>query len=251
MLEDNIKSMLSACYSEELVESVLNSYKNAQKEYRIGNWQYLGNEIGQFIETARRMIEWKLDQKYTPMTKALPIFSEKVLQTYEANHPGISEAYRIIIPRCLYSMYCLRNKRGMIHKSDISPNKMDATVLLDNAKWVLAEFVRLSSDLSFEETVECIDSIMCKETSVVWDTGDTLRILDTKMVTENKILCLLYLKDMQSENALRSSIEYSNASYFRKILRTMHSKRLIEYNPDHCKISPLGIKAAEVLLAGK
>lgn len=248
MRRSDILEMLAGCYPAELAESILSAYENAQKEYRSGKWQYVGNEIGQFIETARRMIEWQLNQEYTPLTDKLPQFTEKSLQASEANHPNSSEIYRIVIPRCLYSMYCLRNKRGMIHKSDIDPNKMDATILLEDTKWVLAEFIRLASSFTFKETLECIESIMCKETSLIWDTGSTLRILDTKMVTKDKILCLLYLKDMQSEDELRSSIEYKNSSDFRKILRSLHKERYIEYDPEHCKLSPLGMNKAETIL---
>lgn len=154
----------------------------------------------------------------------------------------------MLIPRTLYAMYCLRNKRGMIHKSSIDPNKMDATVLLGNAKWILAEFFRLASTLPFEETEAIIESIICRETSVVWDTGTSLRILDTRMSAKDKVLCLLYVKDRQSELELQTSIEYKNGSEFKKILRGLHKDKLVEYSEGKCMLSPIGILQAEVLL---
>lgn len=248
MTRSDIQVILEATYPSELVESILTSYENALTEYKKGNWQYFGNEIGQFIEVARRIIEYRIDGKYTPLTDKLSIFNEKVLASIEGHSATISEVYRVIIPRILYAMYCLRNKRGMIHKSHIDPNKMDATVLLGNAKWVLAELFRLASTLSFEETAAAIDSIMSRETSVIWDTGSSLRVLDTKMNTRDKILCLLYIRDNQSESVLRNSTEYKNSSEFRKLLKVLHKDKLIEYSEEKCILSPLGVLRAEALL---
>lgn len=249
MTRSDIQTILEATYPQELVVSLMTSYENAISEYKKCHWQYFGNEIGQFIEVARRVIEYQVNGSYTPLTDKLSIFNEKVLAGFEGNSTTISEAYRVVIPRILYAMYCLRNKRGMIHKSHIDPNKMDATVLLGNTKWVLAELLRMASTLSFQETQEAIDSIMCRETSIIWDIGTSLRILDTKMSAKDKVLCLLYTKNDQSENELRNSIEYKNASEFRKILRTLHKEKLIEYSIEKCSLSPIGIERAELLLS--
>ncbi|WP_249028578.1 hypothetical protein [Tannockella kyphosi] len=244
---NSVEQVLKTVYPEELVLYLLTSYENALIEFKKCNWQYTGNEMGQFIETSRRLIEYQLHGEFTSLTDKLSIFNEKALIIYE-NVPSKQEEYRIIIPRVLYSMYCIRNKRGMIHKNHIDPNKMDASLLLYNAKWVLAEFYRLVSTKTFEETEEIINGIMCKETSIVWDTGSTLRILDAKMSTKDKVLCLLYIKDSQTAEELQSSIEYSNSTTFKKQLWDLHKNRLIEYSLDKCYISPLGMEKAERLL---
>ena len=166
------------------------------------------------------------------------------------NHSStISEVYRVIIPRCLYSMYCLRNKRGIIHKSQIDPNKMDAMMLISDMKWVFAELFRLVSNLSFDETLECIESIIARESSIIWDNGTTLRILDTRMKTKDKIICLLYIRNNQTEEELRTSVEYKNSSDFRKRLRELHTNRLIEFGSGKCILSPLGVTKAEEILS--
>lgn len=248
MTRNDIQSILQTTYPQELVDSLLTSYEKALAEYKKGHWQYFGNEIGQFIEVARRIVEYQLEGKYTPLSEKLKNFNERILTEWENKSTTISEVYRIIVPRTLYAMYCLRNKRGMIHVNHIDPNRMDAAVLLGNTKWVLAEYFRLASTLPFEETEAAIDSIMCRETSVIWDNGSVLRVLDTKMPTRDKILCLLYIKNNQSEIELRNSTEYKNTSVFKKILRDLHSDRLIEYSDGKCIISPIGTERAEMLL---
>lgn len=248
MIKNDVAKILSINYPVELVESTLSSYENALSEYQKGHWQYFGNEIGQFVEIVRRMIEYQLTSIYTPLENKLPNFNEKVLIAWENSDAKISEVYRIIIPRCLYSMYCIRNKRGMIHKNKIDPNKMDATVLLSNAKWVLAELFRQVSSLSFNDTAEIIDSIIVKNIDIAWKVDNTLRILDNKLSSKNKILCLLYIQDRMSDVELQKAIEYKNSSDFKKILKSLHKDRLIEYSTA-CILSPLGIIEAEKILS--
>lgn len=248
MTRNDIQNVLTTVYPLELVDSMLTSYENALAEYKKEHWQYFGNEIGQFVEVARRMIEYQLDNRYTPLADKLANFNERILTAWENYDSKFSEVYRIVIPRCLYSMYCLRNKRGMIHKSHIDPNRMDASVLLSNTKWVLAEIFRQVSTMSFEETEEIVNSIMRKEASIVWDTGNGLRILDTKMSCKNKVLCLLYMKNGQLDTDLQKSTEYKNITEFKRVLRTLHKEKLVEYADSKCILSPTGLIEAETLL---
>ena len=247
MTRSDIQKVLTTAYPAELVDSMLTSYEDALAEYKKEHWQYFGNEIGQFVEVARRMIEYQLDNSYTPLADKLSNFNERILTAWENYDSKFSEVYRIVIPRCLYSMYCLRNKRGMIHKSHIDPNRMDATILLSNTKWVLAELFRQVSTMSFEETEAVINSIMVKETSIVWDTGSCLRILDTKMSSKDQVICLLYMRDKMTDVELQKSIEYKNTSNFKQILRALHKSKLIEYSAPNCILSPLGMERAEIL----
>ena len=248
MTRSDIQTVLESVYPHELAESLLINYENALREFKKGNWRYFGNEIGQFIEVSYRMIEFQLTANYTPIANKLPNFNERILIAWENYGSTYDEVYRIIIPRCLYAMYCLRNKRGMIHKNHIDPNKMDATILLNDTKWILAEFFRLSSTLSFEETESIIDSIMCKDSSLIWDTGSVLRVLDTKMSCADKVLCLLYMRNSQTDAELRNSVEYKNPTEFKRVLKKLHTKRMIEYAAPNCILSPLGVQRVEEIL---
>ena len=122
MTRSDIQTVLESVYPHELAESLLINYENALREFKKGNWRYFGNEIGQFIEVSYRMIEFQLTANYTPIANKLPNFNERILIAWENYGSTYDEVYRIIIPRCLYAMYCLRNKRGMIHKNHIDPN---------------------------------------------------------------------------------------------------------------------------------
>lgn len=247
---DNIVlNILKNKYPEELATSIVQSYTATLKEYKKRNWKYAGNEIGQFIEVARRLLEFVFSSQYTPLSERLPFFNESSLHAYEQANQSIGESYRILIPRYLYAMYSIRNKRGIIHKSEIDPNAMDLTILLNSAKWVLSEMIRLSSDLSFEQTSELIESLMEKEQPLFWDVENTVRLLDVKMDSASKILCLLYYKDRQTDIELQNAIEYQNSTNFKAVLKKLHKERKIEYTNGICLLSPIGIIKAEAILS--
>ena len=250
MYTDKIQKILCNRYPLELGNGLVGSYSNAIREYRKKNWQYAGNELGQFIEVARRIIELEITGKYCPLSQRLPLFNEALLQGYE-NAPNISISFRLLIPRFLFSMYAIRNKRGIVHVGEVEPNVIDLSVLIYCSKWILAEIVRLQSNFPFEETLELVNSIMDREESLFWNTGNHVRLLENNMDTALKVLCLLYYKDKQSVSELQAAIEYKNSSRFKLILKRLHAERKIEYTDNLCILSPLGLKLAEEKISSR
>lgn len=243
----NIKNTFNSLLPEELTTELLESYNKGLNEYSKENWKYFINEMAQFNEIVYRIIEFLLTNSYTPINKKLPIFNEKILIIWE-NISNKEENIKIIIPRILYSMHCIRNKRGAIHKNEISPNKMDATILLYDAKWILAEMFRICSKLSIPESQKIIDSIINKEIDLLWYTNDKIRILNKKLKCSDQILILLYSTNTMSFEKLMENIEYSNKSTFKKILLKLHKDRFIEYDGVNCTISPKGSTYAEQVI---
>lgn len=134
------KDFLISSFPLELVESLMSSYEEVTKNFQLSNWKISELDAGHFVETVRRVIEYSLFGEYTPLATRLGPFSPAVLTKYE-NAQG-DDSLRTLIPRTLYSIYCIRNKRGVGHVGAVSPNEMDATYILYAVKWVLAELVR-------------------------------------------------------------------------------------------------------------
>lgn len=245
---NQIENLLNSEFPHELVKKIIEIYYKSICEYRKKNWQYFGNELGRFIEIAVRMVESKTEGTYKKLEEKLPIFNESRLKNFEQSVLSDNISYRILIPRQLYSMYTIRNKRGMIHINEIDPNYMDATLLLNMEKWVLAEFIRNSTKLNYEESLKLIEGIMTKENIVVWVEEDIFRILDNKISLEERILCILYYKNNINERDLFKLAEYSNISIFRKKLITMHKEQKINYSASKVTISPIGTNIAENIL---
>ncbi len=249
MYRNDIITSLAKDYPEDIANALVGNYISALGEYRKEDWMNCSGYIGKFVESARRMIHIKLTGESVPLNKEMnEKFTNKQLNEWENMRSEFPEEYRIIIPRNLYAMYCIRNKRGGVHLNHISPNKMDASLLINSSKWVLSEFFRLSSTKSIEETTDIIESIMNKDICLIWNTGETDRILDPKMSCSKQILCLLYSKNGQNKDDLLKATEYKNPSRFDNLLNDLHRNRFIEYKDSKCILSPLGINEAEKLL---
>lgn len=129
----NIQSLLEGKYPAEIVSHLVKSFYDVEQNYRLEKWKTSELDAGHFVEAVRRLIEQELQGSYTPFSQSLSSFSPAVLSRYESSN-GLEE-YRILIPRVIYAVYCIRNKRGVGHISSISPNKLDATFILHSSKW--------------------------------------------------------------------------------------------------------------------
>lgn len=247
MLDPKIDQYLKSSYSADVVDALLSAYSEVLRNYRIEKWKPSELDAGHFVEAARRIVEQELFGVSTSLAKNLGSFNSAVLSKYES--ASGDEAFRVLIPRVLFSIYCIRNKRGVGHISSISPNKMDATFILNATKWVLAEFVRIASASDPDDAHALTDAILERNLDLVWDDGESFMILDKKLKAEQKVLVSLYKKDRRSINELQDAVGYRNRSRFRSIVEHLRSENLVDIvQGSLCKISPLGVREAEKIL---
>ena len=145
-------------------------------------------------------------------------------------------------------MNCIRNKRGMIHKNHIVPNKMDAILLLNNMKWIIAELIRLNSNLSFDDTNDTINLVVEKEIDIIWEIDGKSRILRKSKSCKDQVLFFLYKYQKLSTENLFEYTEYSNKTRFNQIIKSLHKDRLLELSNGECTISPIGVDYVEKIV---
>lgn len=244
----SIQDILINASDDELANGIINSYKEVVENFVLEKWKYSELDAGHFVEAVRRFLELKLFGKYTPFNERLSNFSNAILTAYE-NTKG-DDSYRILIPRTLYSIYTIRNKRGAGHITGVSPNEMDATCILYSVKWVLSELVRLNSTLSPDETYDLISSIVERQIDLIWKQDEVVRILDIRIPKKLQVLVLLYDENTRSEEELRNIIEYSNPTNFCKLLKKFHKERFLEYDAKRkiCTITDKGLREAEKVI---
>ena len=246
-MEKEVFQILQRAFGDEISTQILDSYKEIQGNFLLKKWKPSELDAGHFVEVVRRAIESELFKKYTPIDKQLLKFNELVLKQYESANGN--ESFRILIPRILKSVHNIRNKRGVGHIGKVSPNEMDSTYILYATKWILSELIRLKSNLSILETQKLVDKIVKRQIELIWESKNkTKRILNPKMQASKQILVFLLDKSPLSEKKLIKMVEYKNATNFTKLLKYLHSKRLIEYCSDDCEITDLGIAEAEKIL---
>jgi hypothetical protein len=247
---NQVATLLSARYPVDIVENVIKSYVEVESNYRLGKWKPSELDAGHFVESVRRILEFELLNNYTPFSKSIDKFNETALSKYE-NAKG-NESFRILIPRVLYSVYCIRNKRGVGHVSEVPPNEIDATYILYSVKWVLAEIIRIVSKVSIEEVKILLSKIVERHIDLIWDDGTSFLILDKKIKTGDKVLLVLYKKDSVKDQDIQTLVKYTNRTYFNKILNQLKKDLLIDQLKDgRCRLSPLGIKRVEEQILAK
>jgi len=241
------EAIIGARYPGELASALLTSFREIEANFVMRKWKASELDAGHFVEAVRRILELELTTTYTPVGTPLPRFTDGVLKAYE-NATG-DESYRILIPRILKGVFNVRNKRGVGHLGGISPNEMDATLILYSCKWVLAELVRLASGLSPADTQTAVDEIVERRLALIWKAGDVVRVVKASVPAREQVLVLLYDRSPQTADALRAAIEYQNPTKFRSILKALHRKRLIFVGEDgQCLLMPPGLTTAELVL---
>lgn len=240
-----LREFLVSISNNEIGESLVTIYDSIVEHFILRRWKHLGLDAGHFVEAARRFLELKLFGVATPIAGQLSNFNEATLNSY-LKAKG-DESYRVLVPRALWSLYALRNKRSIGHLGAVQASEIDATLLLNGAKWVLSEIVRLESNLTAEETQNLVTSIISRQQPTIWVEGDIIRVLDTSLGAREKTLVILALIGRKSEDDLRKIVQYKNPLNFRKILKRLDEKNLISYRSAECLISPAGLTEAEVI----
>jgi hypothetical protein len=244
-----VQFFLESIYPKEIVDHIVKSFCEVETNFRLEKWKTSELDAGHFVEAVRRLIEHILQGNYTPFTSSLGAFSQAVLNKYES-FTGPDE-FRILIPRVLFSMYCIRNKRGVGHISTISPNKLDASYILHAAKWVIAELLRHAGSSTPEEAKLLTDQVLERQVDLIWVDDETFMVLDKKLKATEKVLICLYKQDHIPIEDLRLKVDYKNKSNFKKMLDSLQHEKLIAVTSTGiCKLSPLGTNEAERLING-
>ena len=247
----DLQALLESGFDKPIAKELISYYQSVVDNYVQGKWKESMSAGGEFVEVGRRALDLKLSGKHTSFGEEPHPSNDKLLK----NHESLTDqrSYRTLIPRVLTAIYDFRNTRGVAHVSpdtDAFPNEMDAQFVLYSVKWVLAEMVRLKSDLSPSETKSLIETITKRTIPLIWHEGEIIRVLDTRIpikVKDKVLLLLSHFSDPKTDKELCNMTEYSNFSVFKGQLKALHQKTLINYNPKNgrCTISPTGIARAE------
>lgn len=241
-----ILEILQTSSDETLAQKIVESYADMQKNFLLKKPKYSGLDAGHFVEAIRRFLELKLFGSYTPLEDSLRKFNEAELQRY-AGVSGL-DSYRLIIPRIIFSIYTLRNKRGIGHLSGADPSGMDSNFLSSSCKWVLAEIIRTESGLAEAESLVLIEKIVNRDIPIIWKTADFSIITDTVLSTKDKILVLLLDEDGLSFEKIKAATRYANVTRLRAYIRMLGRSGYVHAHDSKIYLSPSGQIEAERIL---
>jgi hypothetical protein len=239
---------------KRLREELLDAFGKIVQNYTERRWEPAELNGGKLCEVAYTIAKGIVDGKYPPRASKPQNMVRACQQLEQAPAAAAPRSVRIQIPRMLVALYEVRNNRNVGHVGgDVDPNHMDAVCVLQTAKWIVAELIRVLHDLPIDEVAELVDALVERETPIVWKVDGKLRVLDTKMSMKDKALVLIHsTAGPVAESDLVAWVEHSNASVFRRdVLRRAHKDKLLEYDADArtVRISPLGVEHVERMLA--
>jgi hypothetical protein len=228
----------------KLRAELLEAFNEIVRNYREGRWEPAELNGGKLSEVVYSIVRGLIDGGFPP-SASKPKDMLRACQAMEQTPAqAASRSVRIQIPRLLVALYEIRNNRSVGHVGgDVDPNHMDALVVLQMAKWLLAELVRVLHGVSIREATAVVESVSDRTIPVIWEVAGRKRVLRTDLSMRDKSLLLLHA----TPGAVRW-VEHSNPSVYRRdILRVAHRARLVEYDEAvrAVEISPLGIAYVE------
>jgi hypothetical protein len=246
-------TLLLANLPEQLRSQLLQCYAEIMRNYAERRWEPAELNGGKLCEVVYTIVHGAVTGIYAP-SASKPKNMVQACQGLEgmpadANRVG-DRSLRILLRRLLPFLYEIRNNRGVGHVGgDVSPNRSDAEAVATMASWMMAELVRVFHNVPLEEAQAVVDSRVERRHPLIWKVENTKRVLDPSLSKITQTLLLLYSETGWTDaSQLCDWVEYSNQSVFKaKVLKVLHSRRLIEF--DACRavarISPLGVAEVE------
>jgi hypothetical protein len=231
-----------------LRESLIVEYNKLLTNFRENRWEPAELNGGKLCEIVYTILKGRIDGQYA--TKPSKPKNMLVACRDFENAAAEPRSVRLQIPRLLIALYEVRNGRGVGHVGgDVDPNHMDSTLVVGMAQWLMAELVRLFHGISIQEATDTVEGLIERQIPLLWQVGTKTRVLKADMSARDKAFVILYgSRKPLSSRELVDSIEYSNASVFRKkVLSPAHQQAFLDFNvkTDIVTLSPLGMKYVE------
>lgn len=237
----------------ELRTQLLGSFATIARNYREARWEPSELNGGKFCEVVYSILKGHIDGRMParPNKPRNMVDAAKALESADQNQ--FPRAIRIQIPRMLVALYEIRNNRGVGHVGgDVDPNRMDARIVLEMSKWMLADLIRVFHDLDTATASSLVDVLVERTVPIVWEVGDLRRVLNPDLSMRDQSLLLLYATPASvKDRDLFSWVEHSNFTvYKRDVLKPNHRARLWEYNQASglISLSPTGVAEVEAKL---
>lgn len=213
-----LSNMLSSNIATDLVEQFLTLRQDVATHT-------LGRAApGKLVETLVQALQFMESGKFDANPDV-----DAYLRNVEARPSKLPDGLRICGARIARAMYSLRSKRGIAHKGEVDPNYHDLQALLAMAQWIIAELVRITSNLAVDEAGRLLTLVHAPVGGLVEDFGDR-RLVQQNLHATEEILVLLhsYYPEPIDIKKLITSLDRQNSKTIRNALRTMWKKKLIQ-----------------------
>jgi hypothetical protein len=238
---------------EKLRGELIAEFSDLVTSFNEGKWRASGLNAGRFCEVCYDVIKGRAEGAYPASTKKPSdlIGKCKALESDSRLPHGL----RFIASRALTVLFEVRNNRNISHVGgSVDPSFMDASLVLANAKWLMAEFVREFHDVPEHIAQSMVDGISQYAPPAVWADDRVRRVLDNSLTYDEKLLVLLASAGGSAERRdIFAWIDHGTQHYFSKRVTGLHAARQIEAKAygETLKLLPPGSKRAAAIFSSK
>lgn len=187
-LIDKLSPPLDALFTEQLLDEFI----SLERRFVLGDWEPAELDGGQFAEILARAI-YHVDSGTLNRSKG---FEECI--AYLENDKGASHAITprhdaIHMARVMRTIYKFRSQRGAVHISaSYSANHMDARLMVECARWLMTETLRLFSQQAQNEAAKTIRELLQFDVPCIGRFEDIIIVQRTDITAEEEVLVLLH-----------------------------------------------------------
>lgn len=228
--EKIIKGVLSNKFDSRRIDSALTHFLYCIQKFQESDWESSLIKAGKFIEVIIKML-WIYCGKTLPRQKNFKTgrYAQKIIDEISRTIVPENEI-RLQIPRACIFIYDVTSNRGARHDSeDLSPNEMDAIVIVLMCSWILAELIRFSAKQLFDisKAKEIVDSLM-KRRYPIFEEIDGRIYVDTKKFKSATECSLLILYSLYPKRISKKTLkDFLNRHGFKQT--AIKFERLVQY----------------------
>jgi len=176
-----------------LTTQLLDEYVSMEQRFVLGDWGPATLDGGQFAEAAARIL-YHQDSGNLDRRKGVDSCLGYVEDPGNSNLHSFPERKSALhIARIIRSIYKFRSDRGAVHiDPTYTANQLDAKLVLENARWVLGEMLRIFWSGDHAEVSRTVRTLVRHFVPSVGEFDGRLLVQRTDCSAEEEILLLLH-----------------------------------------------------------
>ena len=225
----------------DLVGALQAEFQKLHQQYFLGRWEPSQLDAGRFAEIVMRILEYKNSgSSYTPIGVQL---KRLVIVAAIRKNTTLDESLRFHMLGLTELILDFRNKRNVAHPGTVNVNEMDATFVLQAANWIVAELIRLETQMSPDDAQAEIKKIIERKVPIIEEIGGRLKCLNPKLGAKEKAMVFCYQKYPSGVflDDLNDWMEYSNKGVLRKQLEELNKDGRLDFRNDATQLTKKGL----------
>jgi hypothetical protein len=190
-----VKAALAPPFPHEIIDHLLAEYQKIKQQFFLRKYRPSELDGGRFAECVVRMLQFLNSGTYTAIGTQFPNGATDLSIKTAAQNTAIPETMRFYIGHLTRVLLDIRNNRDVAHVGGkVSPNHSDSLLVIQCADWILTDLIREYSTCSIDVARQMVANINEIRLPIVAEVDGFVRVQNTKLGLQEKILVVLYYK---------------------------------------------------------